>query len=83
MSTAVTTLRCMAAALVGLASVAHARDDEAYRQGVEWLLTRQRQDGSFGPKHERSLDDPDNSRHALFVVSWALLTSLGSSDVAR
>jgi len=46
------------------------RDRPYYRQGISWLLERQRADGSFGG------GDAAAARHGVLVATWALLESL-------
>lgn len=61
----------IAAALMG------ERDTAAYRDGIAWLLGRQREDGTYWTAGDSMTPpDPHESRHGVLVVSWALLTSL-------
>jgi hypothetical protein len=53
------------------------RDTPTYRDGIAWLLTRQRADGTYeSARDSASTATPDNFRHVVLVASWAVLTSL-------
>jgi hypothetical protein len=61
----------VAAALVG------ERDTPTYREGIAWLLEQQREDGTYHAARDLARAPTVNdSRHAVLVVSWALLASL-------
>lgn len=53
------------------------QDTQTYRDGIAWLLTRQRTDGTYRSARDRTrTTTPDSFRHVVLVASWALLTSL-------
>jgi hypothetical protein len=61
----------VAAALLG------ARERDYYRDGIEWLLARQAQDGTYRRPREAGPAGPARHyRHAVLVASWALLETL-------
>ena len=57
----------IAAALLGM------RNTAAYRDGIAWLLARQKEDGTYTRAPGTR---PGDYRHVVLVASWALLTSL-------
>lgn len=63
----------LAEALV-VAHLSGARDDEA----LDWLLSRQRDDGTFEVAN-RDAQGPDDYRHVVLVASFGLLTALDDS----
>jgi hypothetical protein len=66
-----------AAEVLIAAALLDQRDRGFYRDGVVWLLGRQRADGSFrSARDPGDSSPPENARHGVLVGSWALLESL-------
>jgi hypothetical protein len=66
-----------AAEVLITAAILGERERAFYRDGIEWLLTQQRDDGTY--RDARSAAGwlpPQHFRHGVLVVSWALLESL-------
>jgi len=59
------------------AALAGARSEPSYREGLTWLLSRQRDDGTFSSNRDRPDATAGHFRHVVFVGSWALL---GAAD---
>jgi hypothetical protein len=59
------------------ASLLGERERRYYGDGIEWLLTQQREDGTYHDARTRNARLPSSHfRHGILVVSWALLESL-------
>jgi hypothetical protein len=59
------------------ASLLGERRRSFYGEGIEWLVARQREDGTYRDARARApAPPPAPFRHAILVVSWALLESL-------
>lgn len=62
------------------AAVMGGKATPAYAQGITWLLARQRPDGTYRTSRdaEGQPKPADAHRHAVFIGSYALLTSIGA-----
>jgi hypothetical protein len=59
------------------ASLLGEREQRYYGEGIEWLLTQQREDGTYRDARTGNARLPSaHFRHGILVVSWALLESL-------
>jgi hypothetical protein len=59
------------------AAILNEREKSYYRTGIEWLLARQREDGTYrDARTTRERMPPTHFRHSILVVSWALLKFL-------
>ena len=58
--------------LIG-AAILGQRDEAWFREGVLWLVGRQRGDGTYPRASARPSRSVSDSRHGVLVVSWALL----------
>ncbi len=59
------------------ASLLGEREQRYYGEGIEWLLMQQREDGTYRDARTTNAGLPSvHFRHAIVVVSWALLESL-------
>jgi hypothetical protein len=59
------------------ASLLGERRQRYFEEGIKWLLSRQREDGTYGKAKENDRKRaPVHFRHGVLVASWALLESL-------
>ncbi|MBW2316150.1 MAG: hypothetical protein JRH10_18420 [Deltaproteobacteria bacterium] len=56
------------------------RDEPWFADGIVWLRTRQREDGSYMRAGQRPDPPADARRHGIVTASWALLESLQEED---
>jgi hypothetical protein len=69
----------VAEALVSVALLDR-REMPAYREALDWLLARQRPDGTYvSARDARAATTPEHYRHVVLVASWAVLTSAASA----
>ena len=66
-----------AAEILVTAALLGERKRAFYREGIEWLLAQQRDDGTYRDARSAGASlPPQHYRHGVLVVSWALLESL-------
>lgn len=56
------------------------RDEPWFADGIAWLRTRQRDDGSYRRAGQRPDPSANARRHGILTASWALLASLPDED---
>ena len=72
-----------AAEVLITAALLDQRERPYYRDGLRWLLSQQRAEGSYRSAHDGARPEvPSSYRHGVLIGTWAVLESLVEPRVA-